>query len=298
MGKKNVIKLWLREIRANFLVLSVVLVMIGGAAAFHDGSFNSSIFVVTMIGVVCAHISVDLFNEYSDWKTGIDDKTERTSFSGGSGNLQKGLLKPSQVRLAAWITLACSFLIGLWLASISGWQVLILMAAGGISTVFYTDYFAKWLIGELIAGITLGSFVVIGSYFVQTGEITTGILWASISPGILTSLLLLLNEFPDAEADRAGGRRHIVITAGKRVSGIIYSVMLIIVFLVISFGIVLGDLPVTLFISFLTLPLAVITVYRVLRYGNETPKLIPALGMNIIIVLATDFLMAVGYLIS
>ncbi len=298
MGKKNMIKIWLKEIRANFLILSVVLVMIGGAAAFHDGSFNIGIFIVTVIGVVCAHISVDLFNEYSDWKTGIDDKTERTPFSGGSGNLQEGLLKPSQVRMASWITLACSFLIGLWLASISGWQVLVLMAAGGISMVFYTDYFAKLLIGELIAGITLGSFVVIGSYFVQTGEISTGILLASISPGILTSLLLLLNEFPDAEADLAGGRRHIVIVAGKRVSGFIYTFMLLIVFLVISFGIVLGSLPVTMFISFLTFPLAVIAAYRVLKYGSNTPKLIPALGMNIIIVLATDFLMAVGYLIS
>ena len=298
MSEKNVLKLWFREIRANFLVLSVVLVMIGGAAAFHDGCFNIGIFFVTMIGVVCAHISVDLFNEYSDWKTGIDDKTERTPFSGGSGNLQEGLIEPSHVRMAAWIALACAFLIGLWLASIAGWQVLILMASGGIATVFYTDYLAKWVIGELVSGITLGSFVVIGSYFVQTGEITTGILWASIPPGILTFLLLLLNEFPDAEADLAGGRRHIVIAAGKRVSGIIYTVMLMFVFLALILGIVMGDLPVTQLISFLTLPLAVITAYRVLRYGNETQKLIPALGMNVIIVLATDFLMALGYLIS
>ncbi len=165
MSEKNLLKLWLGEIRANFLVLAVVLVMIGGAAAFHDGCFNTGIFVVTVIGAVCAHMSVNLFNEYSDWKTGIDDKTVRTPFSGGSGNLQKGLIKPSQVRSAAWIALACAFLIGLWLVSISGWQVLLLMAAGGIAAVFYTDYLTKWVIGELACGITLGSFVVIGAYF-------------------------------------------------------------------------------------------------------------------------------------
>ena len=205
---KNSIIIWLKEIRANFLVLAVVLVMIGVAAAWHDGSFNSGIFIITLIGVVTVHISVNLFNEYSDWKTGIDENTERTPFSGGSGNLQKGLLKPFQVRLAAWITLTVAFFIGLGLAWISGWPVLILMGVGGIATVFYTDYLAKLIIGELAAGITLGSFVVIGTYFVQTGEITSGIIWASVSPGILTMLLLLLNEFPDIEADRAGGFRY------------------------------------------------------------------------------------------
>ena len=295
---KNSIIIWLKEIRANFLVLAVVLVMIGVAAAWHDGSFNSGIFIITLIGVVTVHISVNLFNEYSDWKTGIDENTERTPFSGGSGNLQKGLLKPFQVRLAAWITLTVAFFIGLGLAWISGWPVLILMGVGGIATVFYTDYLAKLIIGELAAGITLGSFVVIGTYFVQTGEITSGIIWASVSPGILTMLLLLLNEFPDIEADRAGGRRHLVIVFGKRVSGIIYSILLMCVYLIFILGAVKGTMPVTVLLCFITFPLAVYTVYSVLRYGSEKQKIIPTLGMNVIVVLTTDFLLTVGYLIG
>ena len=295
---KNSIIIWLKEIRANFLVLAVVLVMIGVAAAWHDGSFNSGIFIITLIGVVTVHISVNLFNEYSDWKTGIDENTERTPFSGGSGNLQKGLLKPFQVRLAAWITLTVAFFIGLGLAWISGWPVLILMGVGGIATVFYTDYLAKLIIGELAAGITLGSFVVIGTYFVQTGEITSGIIWASVSPGILTMLLLLLNEFPDIEADRAGGRRHLVIVFGKRVSGIIYSIFLMCVYLIFILGAVKGTMPVTVLLCFITFPVAVYTVYNVLRYGSEKQKIIPTLGINVIVVLATDFLLAVGYVMG
>ncbi len=295
---KNSIIIWLKEIRANFLVLAVVLVMIGGAAAWHDGSFNTGIFIITLIGVVAAHISVNLFNEYSDWKTGIDENTERTPFSGGSGNLQKGLLEPFQVRLAAWITLTVAFFIGLWLAWVSGWPVLILMGVGGIATVFYTDYLAKLIIGELAAGITLGSFVVIGTYFVQTGEITSGIIWASVSPGILTMLLLLLNEFPDIEADRAGGRRHLVIVFGKRISGIMYSILLMCVYLIFILGAVKGTMPITVLICFITFPVAVYIVYSVLRYGSEKQKIIPALGMNVMVVLITDFLLTVGYLIA
>jgi 1,4-dihydroxy-2-naphthoate polyprenyltransferase len=292
------IKIWLKQTRANFLVLAVVLVMIGASAARHDGSFNIILFLATLFGVVMAHTSVNLFNEYSDWRTGIDAKTVRTPFSGGSGNLQKGLLKPEQVHRAAWFTLMLAFFTGLGLAWVSGWQVLLLMAAGGAVTVFYTDYITKWMLGELSSGITLGSFVVIGAYFVQTGTITPGIIWASISPGLLTMLLLLLNEFPDADADQYGGRRHMVIVFGKRVSGVIYAVLLLIVFLTPVFGAVTGKMPGGILLCLLTLPLAVYTSYLVLRYGNETPKLIPALGMNVIVVLATDFLMSVGYFIS
>ncbi|MFC1490930.1 prenyltransferase [Candidatus Latescibacterota bacterium] len=295
---KNSIIIWLKGIRANFLVLAVVLVMIGGAAAWRDGSFNTLYFIATLIGIVFAHISVNLFNEYSDWKTGIDAHTERTPFSGGSGNLQQGLLEPSQVRMASWLTLSVSFSLGLWLASVSGWPVLVLMGIGGLTTIFYTDYLAKLMIGEIASGITLGSFVVIGAYFVQTGEINSGIIWASVSPGILTMLLLLLNEFPDLEADRAGGRKHLVIVFGKRVSGIIYSILLLSVYLVFILGVIKSTMPATILIGLLTLPLALITISKVIRYGNDMPRLIPALGMNVIIVLATDFLLTVGYLIG
>ncbi len=295
---KNAVIIWLKEIRANFLILAVLLVMIGGAAAWRDGSFNFVYFIVTVIGIVLAHISVNLFNEYSDWKTGIDSHTDRTPFSGGSGNLQQGLLKPSQVRLASWLTLLTAFLIGLWLASVSGPAVIVLMVVGGLTTVIYTDFLVKWMIGEIASGITLGSFVVIGAYYVQTGEINAGIVWASISPGILTTLLLLLNEFPDAEADRAGGRRHLVIVFGKRVAGAIYSVLLLTVYGVIVLGVIWRAMPATVLIGLLTSPLALATSVKVMRYRSDMPKLFPAFGMNVIIVLTTDFLLTLGYLIG
>ncbi len=295
---KNYISTWLAEIRANFLILSVLLVMIGTASAWHDGSFDIVLFLMTVFGVVCAHISVNLFNEYSDWRTGIDENTDRTPFSGGSGMLQKGRLMPSQVKYAAWISLLAAFVTGLLLAWVSGWQVLVLMVIGGLTTVFYTDYLAKLVVGELLSGITLGSFVVIGAYFVQTKTISSGIVWASIPPGILTLLLLLLNEFPDTEADRAGGRKHLVILLGKHYAAYVYSAFLLAVYLIISAGVLFGDLPTPVLIGLATTPLAVVVSWRALRYGHDTAKLVPALGMNVMIVLATDFLMALGFILA
>ena len=295
---KNSMVIWLKEIRANFLVLAVVLVMIGGAAAWRDGSFNTVYFIATVIGIVFAHISVNLFNEYSDWRTGIDEKTVRTPFSGGSGNLQNGFLKPVQVYRAAWITLAIAFLTGLGLAWVSGWQILLLMALGGAVIVFYTDYLTRWMLGELASGLTLGSFVVIGAYFVQTGSITSGIIWISIPPGLLTTILLLLNEFPDVEADRLGGRKHLVIILGKKSAALLYAALLMVVYSVLIFCTVVGETPKAILLSFLAIPFAVIAAYRVICYPNDPEIMISALGMNVIVVLATDFLIALGFMIG
>lgn len=294
----TVLKTWLKEIRANFLILAVVLVMIGGAASWHDGRFNIFLFVLTVLGVVTAHISVNLFNEYSDWKTGIDDNTVRTPFSGGSGNLQKGLLEPGHVNYAAWITLSIAFFIGLYLAWVSGWPVLVLMAAGGGTIVFYTDYLTRWSFGEVASGVTLGSFVVIGAYYVQTMSINSAIVWASIPPGILTMLLLFLNEFPDTEADRAGGRRHLVIILGKTYASILYAALLVTVYAVLAAGVLREALPGAVILGLLTFPVALGAGYRAIRYANNSSLIVSALGLNVVVVLVTDFLIALGFVIG
>ncbi|MDP2981712.1 MAG: prenyltransferase [Candidatus Latescibacter sp.] len=297
MTSRN-IQIWLRQTRANFLILSVLLVAIGGAAGWRDGSFHVVLFLLTVIGVVSAHTSVNLFNEYSDWRTGIDFHTLKTPFSGGSGTLQEELLKPRQVITAAWITLLFAFIIGLGLAWSAGWMILVFMAAGGLTMVFYSDYLARWMLGEIASGITLGSMVVAGAYYVQTGTLTPGIIWASIPPGILTALLLFLNEFPDAEADSAGGRRHLVIVLGKRRAAILYAASLLAMYVLLVAGVLAGKNPTGVLLGLLTLPLALITSYRALRYHSDTPSLIPAQGLNVIIVLGTDLLMAIGFIIG
>ena len=88
MSDTNTVKTWANQIRAPFLILSVVLTLIGGAVAAYDGVFKFWIFFMCTIGVVLAHIAVNLFNELSDHKTGVDDRTKPTPFSGGSGALR------------------------------------------------------------------------------------------------------------------------------------------------------------------------------------------------------------------
>jgi len=292
------LQVWAAQIRAPFLLLSVFLVLIGGAAAYRDGTFMQLRFGLAMLGIVLAHVAVNLFNELSDHRTGIDLHTRRTPFSGGSGNLQQGATTPRAVRVAAFAALLGAFFSGLYLAWVAGWPVLAFMLAGGLVILFYSTHLARWGLGELMAGLCLGTFVVLGTYYVQARTLTGSVVWLSLTPGILTSLLLLLNEFPDAEADRRGGRAHLVILLGWRNAARVYTAALAGSYALLGLGVVLGRLPATVLLAFLTLPLAYRSARTAWQHGSEWERMLPALAANVGVVLGTDLLLALGYFLG
>jgi len=293
----NPIKAWAAQIRAPFLLLSVVLVLIGGAAAHAEASLDGLRFALCLVGVILAHVAVNLFNEHSDNETGIDHETPRTPFSGGSGTLQQGHTTPRAVLAVAASCLLVALGIGIYLSWVSGWLLMVFVAIGGLCTVLYTRVLAKLLLGELAAGLTLGSFVVLGTYYAIVGSLSPTVVWLSIPPGILTALLLLLNELPDADADRRGGRRHLVIVLGRRNAAVLYVVALAASYLVLAAGVLLGRLSPWVLLAMLTTPLALKASIGALRHHSTLDKLVPALGANVGVVLATDLLLAVAYFI-
>ena len=270
-----------------------------------SGQFNFVHAIMLILGVVLSHISVNLFNEYSDYKTGIDSNTERTPFSGGSGMIQSGLTKPKSVLSAAIATLLMGLAIGVYFCMKSHWILSVIVLMGGISIVFYTSHLAKLLLGELFSGLTLGSLVVIGTYISMSGNISGSIgdvlplkiILISLPSGILTSLLLLLNEFPDLEADREGGRFHLVIWLGRKKTSYIYFSGLILVYILLAILPLTGIAPYWFLLGMITLPLALKAGITVVQNPDDTKKLIPAMGINVIVVLTTDALMALSFFI-
>jgi len=295
---KNMVQIWFLQIRGSFLILSVMLVLIGIATAGYDGTWHWGHSILLLFGVVLTHVSVNLFNELSDFHTKIDENTTRTPFSGGSGLLQAGLTSCRSVRLAAYTALSVSGFIGIYFCVTSGWLIAVFMLIGGLAICFYTTHFAKIVLGEFISGLTLGSCVVMGVYYALVKELTVPVVMVSVPPGLLTSLLLFLNEFPDMEADEAGGRRHLVIMLGRSASAKIYAVLLAVLYLIIGLNPIFFQIPRITWIAFLTLPVALRAAVIVLKEYDHTDRLIPALGMNVIMVLLTDLLFAVAYFIS
>ena len=299
-------KIWMQQIRANFLLLSVLLVALGlSIARWQHGYEIISLWesLLLLAGVVLAHISVNLFNEHSDNKTGIDYNTERTPFSGGSGMLQAGHTMPREVLAASWITLLLALAIGVYFCLTSHWILIFIVLAGGIIVVTYTTHLNRWLIGETAAGLGLGTFVILGVYTAATSTwqtptaqvIPLPVLIASLPSGILTGLLLLLNEFPDAEADRKGGRFHLVIFLGYKKAAYLYTAFMAINYLIIISLPVFFNAGYWMLIALATMPLAAAASVTAIKHGDNIPKLTPALGMNVITVLATNALMALSF---
>jgi 1,4-dihydroxy-2-naphthoate octaprenyltransferase len=199
------------------------------------------------------------------------------------------------VKTAAYGTLLAAAAIGCYFCLVTGWFIFALMVTGAVVIRFYTSHLSKWLIGELASGLTLGTFVVWGVHFSLTASLPADIMFISIPPGLLTALLLLLNEFPDVEADRKGGRNHLLTRFGKKKGALIYTSGLAVVYGMILAAPFLFNVPYTILISLLTIPLAVSAARIALKYPEDHAKMVSALGMNVGVVILGDLLLASGY---
>jgi 1,4-dihydroxy-2-naphthoate octaprenyltransferase len=292
------LKTWFLELRPQFLLLSVLLVPIGTAVAWYQGSFNLVYFVLAWVGTVLAHISVNVLNDYFDHRSRLDFHTQRTPFSGGSGILTAGLLEPTKVYILGTVSLFVAAAIGVYFIAVRGWGLLPVLLMGGLSAYFYTPLFSRWYVGELLTGLGLGTLVVLGAYFVQVGGYSWEVLVTSLPPGFLTANLLLLNEFPDLEADRKVGRRNLVMALGTRKASWLYSALMAATYLCMILGVAFRWMPLPALVGLLTLPVAFKAVQGALQHHDDIPKLIPALGANVMTILGTDLLLTVGYVLA
>ncbi len=296
--KPGSLKAWLMMPRFHFIPLTVILVSLGAAIAAHEGFFRWDYYLLAMIGSLLVHMTVNVINDYYDYVDGIDLQTQRTPFSGGSGVLTSGLLRPKQAFWFATICLLIAMGIGAYFCFVRGWLLFPLLLVAGFSAYFYNVYLARWLLGELFAGLNFGPILVLGSYYVQAGRYSWETLFASLAPGILTANLLFLNEFPDREADQRGGRRHLVITMGKKSASMLFVALLIASYLCIVIGVLTRMMPPVTLIGLMTGGFGWKTAKGALKYYQDTRRLIPVLGSNVVTILGTQALITVGYVIA
>jgi len=298
-------KLLLGPMRAPFLVLPPALVLLGtGVAVWQQGHINWWHALLVLIGSLAAHISVNALNEYFDFTSGLDFRTMKTPFSGGSGTLPA---RPEMERPALWlgvISLAICGAIGIYFLTVRGWALLPLGLLGVIVIVVYTRWLThNWLLCLVAPGFGFGTLMIMGAAFVLSDKpgwdgYTWTAFFASLVPFFLVSNLLLLNQFPDAEPDKTVGRKHLVIVAGRRVGSLVYTLFLAATYLSILAGVLLGLLPAWALLGLLTLPLAIFTSLSAARYAENMPKLAPAMGMNVLINILTPILVGAGLLIA
>ncbi|MCR8914387.1 prenyltransferase [Marinobacter panjinensis] len=285
-----------RASRPNFLVLAPLCAGLGVAVAWQQSTPPAlTDTLLVLIGAVLAHAAVNLLNEYEDFVSGLDLITRRTPFSGGSGALPERPSAAKRVLLAAGGTLALVIGIGLYFLWLRGLPMLVLGVAGVVLVVTYTRWITRSpLLCLLAPGLGFGPVMVLGSLIALDATLDAAALTVSLISLLLVSELLLINQIPDADADRKVGRRHLVITHGKPAAARLAGIMLLASYGVLAAGLLAGWLPTWSALALAPAPAALWLSLRLPGALADPRRLNNLLGTNIVILLATLTLLICG----
>ncbi len=292
----------LGPMRLPFLVLTPACVFLSIACAVYLKGFeNVSVWhsILILLGAVFAHMSVNGLNEYFDFKSGLDFKTNPTPFSGGSGTLPNRPGLASATLIISLVLALLSGCIGLYFLIQVGWALLPVGLIGLLLVLFYTPCVTRHAVLSLIApGLGFGPIMITASCFILTGEYAWPVFFISLVPFFFVNNLLLLNQFPDIEADKAVGRKNLPILLGTHKAAIVYGLFFGLGFLSLLLGILYFKVPNMALLGAITLPVAVYGFVGVLKHHKDNNKLLPFMALNVAMNILTPVLIGVGLLMA
>lgn len=259
-------------------VLSTVLAALGGA--FYLGlpiGYNYIILALVIVGVTLAHFSVNVLNDYLDYRNGLDKITPRTPFSGGTKLLVNGLLKPERALLLALALLTAASIIGLIITLLRGILILILAFTGALIILTYNTLWVRIGLGELMV-LVKGILVFLGGMYAVHSSLQPEAVIVGSVYGLVSVLILYANFIPDVEGDKTVGRRTIPSILGGR-AWLGYALIICVLVALIVLQVIKEILPC---ISLITLTPVVVLPWVALKLKNakELKDLIEALRFN------------------
>jgi 1,4-dihydroxy-2-naphthoate octaprenyltransferase len=307
------VKRWVQEVRVPFLTASAVPVALGGAIAFAaTGLFDWWLFALTLIAGISLQAGTNTANDYFDHKSQNDEvNTEYVRpFTGGSRVIQKGLMTPRAVLIESIVLHLVAIIIGLYLVWQVGPAILVLGAIGVFSSIFYTAPPFKLVnrgFGEFFIGLNFGPLMTFGAYYVQTGTLSWVPIVASLPVALLIAAVLYINEYPDYSADKAVGKKTLVVRFGKEQALRGYEALMFAPYAIILLGVAVAlipggtaysGLPVFALLGLLTIPKALTATKAARNNYSDSILLIPAMASTIMAHLQTGLLLAAGFLLQ
>lgn len=290
---------WLRVIRIRFLLASIIAVMVALALGLrHSGTIDVFDALLTLGGVIALHASVDLLNDYWDYKRGIDTATKRTKFSGGTGVLPEGLLRPSSVYKAGIAFLIIGAAAGAYFVMMHGVVIAAILGFAILSIYFYSTKIVDTGLGEAFVAIK-GCMIVLGAFYIQYGDVTLGAALAGITVGSLSSLVLFAASFPDYAADKAKGRKTLVILLGPAKAARVFWTFPLVSYVIIVCGVITGLLPVAVLVMFAASPIAVRAGIGLARNCTvDAQRMVPSLSQVVLYGRVAGGLLAASLFVS
>ena len=293
-----ILAVWLRVIRVRFLLASIIAVSVGLAINWRQNSTVDPLdAVLTFAGVMALHASVDLLNDYWDYKRGIDTATKRTKMSGGTGVLPEGLLKPSSVYRAGIGFLILGSVIGFYFVLTDGIIIAVILSFAILSIYFYSTKIVDSGLAEFFVAVK-GTMIVLGTFFIQSNQITLESILGGIVVGVLSSLVLFIASFPDHDADKSKGRKTLVIAVGKKNAASLFWIFPTISYSLIILGISIGIFPILSFITLFSIPLVIKAGLGLKKNFDSVDELVPFMSSTLMFSRITGILFVLSFLPS
>ena len=282
---------------------SVAGMLLGAAAAAHDGPIAWGWLLLTVLGIFFIEAAKNASGEIFDWDSGADQAVapeDRSPFSGGKRVLVDHLMDRSALVAVAGLFYLLSAAIGLAIVWLREPAVLWFGLAGfGLAFFYHAPPFklAYRGLGELAVGLAYGPVITVGTYLVQRGTVAGWVVLASLPLGLAIAAFLWVNELPDRKADAQAGKRTLVVRLGAARAGKAFALLV---------GLVFGSLPILpllgapwgVALGLAGLPHALLAVRRLWRVPAETADVIPAQGWTLLAFLLLSLGASIGLVLT
>jgi 1,4-dihydroxy-2-naphthoate octaprenyltransferase len=301
---KQTLQGWIILSRPPFHIVGLLPFLLGTFLAYRiAGAFNLEVFILGVAGVMLIMLSTHHAGEYFDQKEDtIASRLHKNQFAGGTRVLIEGKIPPRVARWTSIIAFLIAFVIGIVLQFVywTGPYTLMLGCLGALPGFFYSTEpirLVKRGVGEMFIGFCYGWLPVASSYYIQTAAIAPIIHWLWLPIGFSIFNVILLNEFPDYEADMAAGKNNLLYRIGEQKGKVVYIIFNLLTCLTMlaspGFGVPLK-------IIYFYLPFAAIAlfiVYQMLTNRHEDAKRLEILcGLNIVVNVGTSLAFMLAFL--
>lgn len=214
-NSKKTWKIWWQQTRPHTLTASFVPVLLGTALAMYETDLHFGLFLAMLIASLLIQAATNMFNEYYDYVRGLD--TEDSHGIGGA--IVREGIKPKTILSVALSLYGIALLLGIYICSSSSWWLALVglfcmligyLYTGGPMPIAHTPF------GEIVSGFFMGMIIILISFFIQTGTVTSTSILVSIPIFILVGAIMLSNNIRDLDGDKEFGRKTLAILIGRK----------------------------------------------------------------------------------
>jgi 1,4-dihydroxy-2-naphthoate octaprenyltransferase len=249
----DVVSKWLISTRAAVLVMTLIASVIGALLAWRTGDFSWTLFLLTALGLMLAHATNNLINDFVDYHKGVDNENYyRAQY--GPQPLVHGLMSVSEHVKYIAVTGILAFVVGMSLVYLRGGYTIALLAVGMFFVLFYTWPLKFFGLGEVAVAMVWGPLMVGGTYYEITGELGWGVLGASVPYLLGVTTVIFGKHIDKLDVDAAKGIRTLPVLLGETRSRTVVRYMMVAQYAVTVLLVVTRALPWTTLAVLLALP--------------------------------------------